>query len=425
MLLYLINDHPSVSETFAVTEAAAVARQGWPTVCYALKKGSADASAAEVDLICDPASRARLLWLMIRNLLRVCTLLWKARDYRPSGREMARLILAEALAAHAARACRHKGITHIHAHFLARPADVGIALSERLQCQWTATAHGSDIYAPGEPALLARRLDRVAAVACANHGLLQRVPGLVDSRAIRTRVVHCGVDTTALSYSAAGHVHPPHHIVTIGRLVETKGHWSVLDCAAALMADDPTLRWTIIGDGPLRDALTRDPRCLRFAPRLRYAGALNHRQALASLTNATAFVLPCQEGPDGESDGIPVALMEAMALGVPVITTAVGGIPELVISGKTGVLVPPQDSGALAAATRQILASAGADLSREACDAARRKVEDDFDIDKEAMKLLDFLQLYVGSIPTRAGTTPVPAEHVASPTALGDRPRRS
>jgi glycosyltransferase involved in cell wall biosynthesis len=383
-----------------VNEAAALKELGVPIVCYALKRGTATRSAAPVDLLCEPPGPVRLLRSALANLPAMISTLAGARRERRSLRDTNRLLLAEAHAAHIAQRVRAAGVTHVHAHFVARTADVAGALKERLGTLWTATAHAGDVYAPTEPELLRRRLDDASAVACANQGLQDAIQSLAK-RPIETPIVHCGVNTRALPFGAgwaAADGRPP-ELVTVGRLVPTKGYWTILEAAPQIMAANPTLRWTLIGEGPLEAELLSDRRFRDLSPRMRLAGGLDHPDALALIQRAAALVLPCEAAADGDSDGIPVALMEAMALGVPVITSVVGGIAELVVHEETGFLVPPRDAQALAGAVQHVLDPQSAEAVGRVRAEARAKVEREFDLHGEAARLAELLQTYLVQSP--------------------------
>lgn len=394
-LLYVMHDYPSVSQTFVALEASAVKAQGVPVLGYALRRGDAEKSAAEVELICPTPGTGRLLLAAARCAPSLVRELGRARRGGMAWREVARLGLATAHAAHLEGRCREAGITHVHAHFLARSADVADLLATRLGCRWSATAHASDVYVPGDPALFERRLDRVAVVACANRGIKNRLDALPKRRSLPTHVVHCGVETAHLSTLGEGMERKPFELVTVGRLIATKGYWTILEAASHLMSRDPRLRWTIVGAGPLRDALAEDPRSRAIGDRLHFTGALPREEILRVVGGAAAFVLPCEVAPSGDSDGIPVAIMEAMALGVPVITTAVGGIPELIESRDNGFLVEPQNAEQLIAVVEEILSK----MDQASLDAIRRsgreRVATEFDLDTEAHKLVRILEPYL------------------------------
>jgi colanic acid/amylovoran biosynthesis glycosyltransferase len=314
MLLYVVTEHPSVSQTFVVTEAAAVRASGAQVTAYALAPGSAGESAADLHLICRPPSRLRLLLAALRGGKHCLRVLWRARSYRPSLAEMTRLLLAQAHAEYAWPKVRTLNVEHIHAHFLGRTADVSLALAQKLGCAWTVTSHGADAYAPREPALLKRRLEHASGVVCANLGVQRAIERRLPGPSPRTCIVHCGVDVNSLAYQHGRSRHQTREIVTVGRLVATKGHWTILEAAHRLMRQDEALRWTIIGGGELFESLQADRRYRALYPRLHLAGPMDHRATLQRLGEGAAFVLPCEVDAHGGSDGIPVALMEAMAL---------------------------------------------------------------------------------------------------------------
>lgn len=408
MVLYIMNNYPSVTETFVATEAAAVAGLGLPVVGYALRAGTAKRSAAHVDLICPPPTRLRLLLAGLRDGPAMPVALWRARRHRLSARETARLLFAHLHAAHALRASRRAGVSHVHAHFLGRTSDVASTLAGRLECAWTATAHACDVYAPTEPRLLQMRLRSVAAVACASCDVREVLERRAGGTRVRTAVVHCGVGTASLGFfPRARGSREGRHLVTVGRLVPTKGYWTVLQSALSLMRRHRSLRWTIAGDGPLREELIRDPRYRELAPRIELVGAVDHAAVLALVSEADAFVLPCERDAQGDSDGIPVSLIEAMALGVPVVSTPIGGIPELVVPDETGFLVAPRDVGALTETIERLLyRTRPAEIERILA-AAREKVEREFDTSAQAAALVELLSPYLRN--GRPATAVLPA----------------
>jgi glycosyltransferase involved in cell wall biosynthesis len=264
-------------------------------------------------------------------------------------------------------------------------------MAARLDCDWSVTAHAGDAYSPGEPALLERRLATAAAVVCASRSVQASVERHATPTGVRTAVVHCGIDVSAVRFRPARLRTPEAHLVTVGRLVATKGHWTNLEAAAWLMDRYPSLWWTVVGDGPLRDELAARAHRLGLADRFAFAGALAHDETMSLLRDADGFVLPCEEDGRGGSDGIPVALMEAMAVGVPVVTAPVGGIRELVEPDETGFLVPSGDASAVVAAIEHILDEHHQPALECLRIAARTKIEREFDQSQQARVLIELL----------------------------------
>lgn len=390
-LLYIMHDYPSVSQTFVVTEAAELDRLGIPVVGYALHRGLAPRPAARVPLVGAPPSWRQLAWAALSAAPGLLALPWRAGARRLSLREAARLVLAHLHATYALRQLPDEGVAHIHAHFLGRSADVAMLMAARLDCEWSATSHAGDAYSPTEPALLERRLATAAAVACASRSVQESVERHAAPRGVRTAVVHCGIDSSAVRLRSARPRAAEAHLVTVGRLVATKGHWTNLEAAASLMNRFPSLRWTVVGDGPLRDQLAMHARRLGLSRRFVFAGALAHDATVSLLRQADGFVLPCEQDERGGSDGIPVALMEAMAVGVPVVTAPVGGIRELVEPDETGFLVPSGDASAVVAAIEHILDEHQQPALECLRIAARTKIEREFDQSQQARVLIELL----------------------------------
>jgi glycosyltransferase involved in cell wall biosynthesis len=164
-------------------------------------------------------------------------------------------------------------------------------------------------------------------------------------------------------------------VVSIGRLDPIKGFTYLIEACRMLTERGMSFSCEIIGEGPLRAQLERQIRSGGLSARVRLLGALSQTQVREALSRSEVFVLPSVQTEDGNQDGLPVALMEAMALGLPVISTSVSGIPELVCDGESGLLIPPKDARALAEAMTRLLADAALRerLSREGRARARAR----------------------------------------------------
>ncbi|OZV83958.1 hypothetical protein CA850_04835 [Micromonospora echinospora] len=246
----------------------------------------------------------------------------------------------------------------LHAHFVNLPTAVALLLARRLDRPVTATAHAADFLREPNPAALRRRLsrlDHLFVVSAAS--VAQLAAGGVPMATVPHRIVRAAHDgrTVDPDRERPPPAPGPARLVTVARLVAKKGVPTAVDAVARLVAAGHDLRYDVYGDGPLRAEVRRQVRRYGLAGTVHLHGAVPHEVAMAALLDAEVAVLPCRAGPDGDLDGIPVFLMEAAGRGVPVVTTALSGIPELV-GPDAGWRVPPDDPAAVADAVRDVLA---------------------------------------------------------------------
>jgi glycosyltransferase involved in cell wall biosynthesis len=180
-------------------------------------------------------------------------------------------------------------------------------------------------------------------------------------------------------------------IVTAGTLSGKKGHDVLLRAFARVDLD---ARLELVGSGPDREALEALARKLGIERRVTFRGALGYSDTLATIARAAAFSLCCRQTPDGDHDCLPVALMDAMSLGVPVVTSRAFGIPELVEDGESGLLVPPEDPTATAVALARLLSDD--QLAGRIGSGGRRVVRDRFDLERNTRALTELFVDYLG-----------------------------
>jgi glycosyltransferase involved in cell wall biosynthesis len=217
--------------------------------------------------------------------------------------------------------------------------------------RYTLTTHAHDIFLPN-PYLDENLASAQTVVTISEYNRRYLISAGTPARKIK--VVPCGINLKEFSANGT-HQRVPGSIVTIGRLEHIKGFPYLVEACAILKARGVPFTCDIIGEGSLRSVLERRILTNGLEGTVRLLGALSQNQVRAALISAQLFVLPSVQTVDGNQDGIPVALMEAMALGLPVITTRVSGIPELVVDGVSGLLVAPGDAGALAEAIERLL----------------------------------------------------------------------
>ncbi|MBI3899631.1 MAG: glycosyltransferase [Gammaproteobacteria bacterium] len=218
------------------------------------------------------------------------------------------------------------------------------------------------------------------------------------SKALARRLVDAGCDPSKIQvhYSGIDCRYPPKsadaapvgevHVVSVARLVEKKGIQYAIDAVARARAAGRWLRYTVVGDGPLCAELHQLIRARGVARHVHLIGAQSNLEVLRLLLTAHIFLAPSVTAADGDEEGIPVVLLEAMAMGLPALSTTHGGIPELVEHDITGWLVPERDVDALAQRLIELIdqPSLRASMGR----AARARVERDFDIERSNDKLV-------------------------------------
>ncbi len=278
----------------------------------------------------------------------------------------------------------------VHVQFADTAATFGCVVQRVHGIPYTVAVHAHDIFMRRfPPALSRRRIGEAVAIRVIsefNRGWLAENLGLDPGRC---EVIRCGVDPAAFTHSGPCDDLPP-LLLSVGRLVDYKGFPDLLAACRILRDRGLDFRCRIVGSGPQEAELNRRLADLDLAGTVELAGVVPHHEMADEFAAAAAFVLPCCVGAGGEMDGIPVAMMEAMARGLPVVSTRLTGIPELVRDGKNGLLVAPNQPDELADALARLLADA--DLRRRLGDAAREVVVTDYDVDANTAELAILLK---------------------------------
>ena len=179
-------------------------------------------------------------------------------------------------------------------------------------------------------------------------------------------------------------------IAAVGRLQPKKGFITLVEACRILHDHGTVFRCTVVGEGPERHRLEQAIAGAGLADAVTLTGEQSQPQVTALLHQARAFTLPCTTAPDGDRDGLPNAILEAMAAGVPVVATAVGGIPEAIEDGRTGLLVPPDDAGALASRMEDLLKNG--ELCRTLGLSGRALAREQFDLERNVEPLAELFQ---------------------------------
>jgi glycosyltransferase involved in cell wall biosynthesis len=308
-----------------------------------------------------------------------------------------------------------RGVDHVHVHFANRAAHTAMFLKGISGISFSVTAHGQDFMKDlGNDDLLREicaAAEFVAAETDYSRDLLrQRCPG----SASKIHRVYNGMDLTrfpAPDEAISANAVP--RIISIGRLVAFKGFEYLIDACAELARRGLDFTCEIIGDGPLRGDLEARIRKLNLSDRVRLLGSLSQRAVLEKLRAADIFALASVTDVQGASDVFPTVIMEAMAAARPVVSTRLAGIPESVVDGETGLLVPSENTMALAEALGRLLEDAK--LRLDYGRAGRARIEQHFRIEYTVTPLIELLRNSRGA---SAKSTRPGASHSEAATAI-------
>jgi colanic acid/amylovoran biosynthesis glycosyltransferase len=393
---YLLKMFPRFSETFVLAELLELERQGVDLRVISLKRPDDgivhdDVSrlrapvtyVPEALLPPDRAVREAHRWLVRRDRRRYAAALRAALARR-------RLVTLKHFvrAGFVARELERHGIGHVHAHFASTATSVALHVHRLTGASFSFTAHAKDIYrhAVDRPELALKLRTARFAVTVTDY----------NSRWLRTLEnggnlvrIYNGLDLGRFRPNSVPRAEPP-LLLGVGRLVEKKGFDDLVRACARLRERGLEFRCLIVGKGPAEEELRELAARLEVDDRLELAGPSTREQLLALYRRASVVVAPCVVGRDGNRDGLPTVVLEAMALGVPVVATDVTGMREAVRDGETGLLVPQRQPEALASAIERVLA--GRAEAERLAGAARELVAEEFDLRRNVSVLRGLLE---------------------------------
>ncbi|HEY1057332.1 MAG TPA: glycosyltransferase [Limnobacter sp.] len=395
-IAYLVNQYPKVSHTFIRREILALEAQGVEVVRLAVRgwdnplSDPLDHSEQERTHYLLKQGAAPLLWAGLRTALnkpkafaralQACIRLSRRAD-RPWPVHLVYLLEA----CMALQWLKHHPVTHLHAHFGANSAEVAMLIRLLGGPQYSFTVHGPEEFDKPEFIHLREKIAHsafvVAITAYCKSQLMRWVP---HHHWPKIQVVHCGLEPEFHQ----GHNAPPSaqpRLVCVGRLCEQKGQLLLLEAAHRLRSQGVEFQLVLAGDGEMRPIIEQTIAAYSLQACVHITGWISSAEVREELIKARAMVLP------SFAEGLPVVIMEAMALQRPVLTTWVAGIPELVTHGEHGYLVPPGDIDALVQALQKIIQADDTTLQRMGL-AAQHRVLQRHSIQTESGKLLQLFQ---------------------------------
>lgn len=392
-IAYLTGEYPRATDTFIQREIFALRGQGIRVETCSIRKTGAEhhvgpEQQAEFSNTFYVIAAAKSPLHLIRCHLKALTqapgryvaALWLALSTRPAGLkgllyQLFYFLEAAVLADHLKR----RNVRHLHNHIATATCTVAMLTSRISGIPFSFTIHGPDIFFEPKHWRIDAKIAQARFVACISDFCRSQCMIFSDQKHWdKLNIIHCGIDPDRYRGEATTDPAAP-HLVFVGRLAGVKGVPVLLDALSGLVADIPGLRVTLIGDGPERAALQSRAQELGLGAVVSFAGYMSQDAVAETLAGADALVLP------SFAEGVPVTLMEAMASGLPVLATRVGGISELVEDGVSGYLVPPGNVDALTARLRDLLGDP--QLRAQMGAAGRAKVAADFNQQTEARHL--------------------------------------
>ena len=398
-IAYLCNQYPSVSHSFIRREILALEKCNMDVLRIALREWDGE--------LLDPENRlerkrtryvlgdgipalvvalAKMLLTRPVRLLQALTL--ALRMGRRAERPMPVHLIYLAEACRIVLWLRGAGIQHLHAHFGTNSAEVAMLVHALGGPKWSFTVHGPEEFDNVQLIGLAEKIRQSAfVVAISSYGQSQIYRLVEHHYWPKIKVVHCGVEPAY--FTETTNLAPAmRRLVCVGRLCAQKGQLVLIEAAHRLTEQGIDFELVLAGDGPLRAEIEASIRRHELQDRVRITGWISAAEVREQILAARVLVLP------SFAEGLPIVIMEAMALQRPVISTFVAGIPELVQPGEHGWLVPAGDVEALEHAIKACL-DAGTEMLARMGEAAHKRVIERHDVDKQAIKLAKLFEMAI------------------------------
>ncbi len=399
---YVLKRFPRLSETFILNEMLELERQGVEVEVFSLFKPPAEDKHALLSEL-----KARVTYLPSSPAIEQLTLKQTVDGIESERKPVASLVSNAAFddampgksavekanviykAATVALLAKELGLQHLHAHFGSDAATVALLASRLSHLPFSFTAHAKDIYHTyidkvTDARMRSAKISEAAFVATVSEFNRQHLIGIAD-RADSGRIhrLYNGIDLDRFRDQRLSR--EPATILAVGRLVEKKGFTHLIEACGQLSRRSVEFRCDIAGDGPLQEFLAQQIETCGLIGKVRLLGPRKQEELIGMMQTATLMVLPCIVTDSGDRDGLPTVLLEALASGLPCISTTVSGVPEIIQDGESGLLTRPDSADQMADAIETLLASP---KRRDAfARAGRMKAERDFSLSRNVATL--------------------------------------
>ena len=394
-IAYFTNTYPRATDTFIRLEVLGLRKRGLDVSTYSVRK-SGDDHNVDDEVISEKANTSFILPF---NAIELLLALLKALLFNPirflealkitvktsrpgiKGHFLQWAYFLEAVVL--SNRLRKDKVEHLHNHLGDNSGTVTLIAAKLVNIPYSISIHGPHIFFDGPNWALNEKTQHAKFISCIGHFCTSQMMLYTESDYWdKFHIIRCGVDLEKYQFRSAAT--QPKKLLFVGRLSNEKGLNVLLDSLATLNSDSHDITLTVLGDGPSRKDLEKQAQDLNLHDIVIFKGFVDQPTIRNHLNDSDIFILP------SFAEGIPVSLMEAMAIGVPVITTYVGGISELVVDQETGLLCYPSDSDGLAEAIKTYLNDQ--ELLQHIVAKARLHVETEFDVDQQIDKLAELFQ---------------------------------
>jgi colanic acid/amylovoran biosynthesis glycosyltransferase len=402
-IAYLVSKYPDFSHTFILREVLALRQRGFEIEVASINDAPAPQKLTQVER----EEAARTFYVKRSGVEGVLRAAWWMLSYKPAGLfhglayalklghedpfRTARCLFYYLEALLLAKWMHERSITHLHVHFATPAATVGLILTHVVPVSFSMTVHGPDEFYDVSTYFLAEKIEAAKFVVCISYFAQSQLMKLTPGRNWhKFDIARLGVDTSQFSPRPFRASPAPFQILCVGRLVSAKGQRILIKAVDLLLKAGHNLQLQLVGDGPDRVDLETLVTLRGLSGAVSFAGTVNQENIRAFYQNADAFAIA------SFAEGIPVVLMEAMAMEIPCVATRITGIPELIEDGVDGLLVAPSDIVGMAAAIERLIASP--ELRESLGKAGRIRVQHEYELARSAERLSEVFTTRLESV---------------------------